>query len=281
MTTPSVVRLFEGRVPVDAIAADDRGMAYGDGLFETMRVHAGTLPWWDAHWARLALGATRLRMRLPDPAQVQAEAAALFEDGASGVLKLLVRRGGGGRGYAPPADAAPHWLLARHPLPQASGPLRASWCETRLARQPALAGLKHCNRLEQVLARSECDAAGSDEGLLLDTEGDVVSATAANLFVFLGGQWCTPPLGHCGVAGTCRAALLAPLGARVRRLQRDEVDAAEAVFLCNAVRGILPLASLGERQWAPHPAIAQARRALAATHPGFAPGTTGQATEAG
>lgn len=269
------VRIFHGTRRVDAIAPDDRGLAYGDGLFETLRAHRGDLPWWDAHWARLSRGGQRLGLALPDQARVRAEAAALFADGGDGVLKLIVTRGGGARGYAPPVEAQPHWLLARHPLPAAApeGGLCLHWCTTRLASQPLLAGIKHCNRLEQVLARAECAAAGADEGLVCDAAGEVVSATSANLFVLREGRWATPSLDRCGVAGTCREYLLAPLAAHEARIGPADVEAADAVFLCNAVRGILPVASLGARAWAPHPAVASARRALAQLHPGLAPET--------
>ena len=250
----------------------DRGQAYGDGLFETMRSHRGALPWWDAHWARLARGGERLGIALPEQSQVRARAEALLADGDDAVLKLLLLRGGIARGYAPPADAETHWQLERHPLPPSTpGGLRLHWCQTRLAVQPLLAGIKHCNRLEQVLARAECVAAGADEGLVRDIDGNVVSATSANLFVYRDGAWWTPPLQRCGVAGTCRGALLAPLGAREAPLDVAMVESADAVFLCNAVRGILPVASLGTRHWPSHPAIAAARRSLAALHPGFAP----------
>lgn len=283
MSADAIVRMFEGDRAVAGIAPDDRALAYGDGLFETLRVHAGTLPWWEAHWARLARGAARLRLRLPDPRQIRAEAGGLFADGGHGVLKLLVSRGGGSRGYAPAADAVPRWLLARHPLPAATpGPLRAIWCETRLAVQPLLAGLKHCNRLEQVLARAECVAAGADEGLVLDSDGHVAGATAANLFVLREGRWRTPPVDRCGVAGTCRAQLLPALDAIEERLDRGAVEGADAVFLCNAVRGILPVARLGARHWPqPHAAVALAREVLGRSHPGFAPDTNGPAAEAG
>ena len=97
-------RVFVGDRRVDAVPADDRGLAYGDGLFETMRVHRGDVPWWDAHWARLARGAARLRIPLPDPAQVRGEARALLAAGGAGVLKLLLTRGSVGRGYAPPRN---------------------------------------------------------------------------------------------------------------------------------------------------------------------------------
>ncbi len=269
---PADVRSFEGDARVAALAPGNRGLAYGDGLFETMRAHDGALPWWDAHWARLALGAARLGIALPGEAFVQAQAGELL-GGGDAVLKLLVVRGGTARGYAPAAGAPPGWQLSRHALPDAppAGGLRLYWCATRLAVQPALAGLKHCNRLEQVLARAEADAAGCDEGLLRDRDGHVVSATSANLFVLRGSRWHTPPVDRCGVAGTCRAHLLEPLDATESRLSVAEVEAADAVFLCNAVRGILPVASLGSRRWPPgHAVVAEARRALAHSHPGFA-----------
>jgi 4-amino-4-deoxychorismate lyase len=151
--------------------------------------------------------------------------------------------------------------------------LRLYWCDTRLALQPALAGIKHCNRLEQVLARAEAGAAGCDEGLVRDADGDVAGATSANLFVLRDGRWCTPPVVRCGVAGTCRARLLAALDAVELRLSVADVEDANAVFLCNAVRGILPVASLGSRRWpSAAEAVASARNALAHSHPGFAPG---------
>lgn len=265
-------RVFIGSKRVDAVPADDRGLAYGDGLFETLRVHRGTLPWWDAHWARLAHGAERLRLLLPNQKQVRDEADALFTDGADGVLKLLVTRGSGGRGYAPPSAQTPTWVLSRHPLPPAPAHagLQVRWCETRMAWQPLLAGLKHCNRLEQVLARAECQVTGMDEGVLCDHDGNVVGATSANLFVLHEGRWLTPLLDRCGVAGICRAQLLAPLGASETRLDRALVETAEAVFLCNAVRGILPVVALDARRWPPHPGIEAACRVLTQLHPAFA-----------
>jgi 4-amino-4-deoxychorismate lyase len=266
-----IARIFIGDREADAVPVDDRGLAYGDGLFETMRVHDGDVPWWDAHWARLARGAVRLRIPLPDEARARREALALLDAGEPGVLKLLLTRGGGGRGYAPPMDAKPTWILSCHALPPAKGDgLRLHWCATRLAPQPALAGLKHCNRLEQVLARAECDQPGADEGLMRDADGAVVSATSANLFVLREGRWSTPPLDRCGVAGVCRGFLIPVLEAREQALTAADVDAADAVFLCNAVRGILAVARIGARDFAPHPAVGDARRALARLHPAFA-----------
>ncbi|MGH8084178.1 MAG: aminodeoxychorismate lyase [Lysobacter sp.] len=259
-----------------AIASDDRALAYGDGLFETMRVHQGEVPWWDAHWSRLERGATRLQLPLPRQARVRSEAGQLL-DGRDGVLKLQLSRGSGGRGYAPPPMSEPTWILSHHPLPPSPPAvgLVLRWCDTRLALQPALAGIKHCNRLEQVLARAEWQAPGTaandaDEGLMRSTDGDVVSATAANLFVLHGERWRTPPVDRCGVAGVCRQRLLERFAIEQARLSVADVETADAVVLTNAVRGILPVARLGRRYWAAHPRVAEWQRCLAKAHPAFA-----------
>lgn len=270
-------RIFVGDTRFDAIAADNRGVAYGDGLFETMRAHRGDVPWWDAHWTRLRAGAQRLRIPMPDEAKARSEATQLLS-GEDAVLKLIVTRGNGGRGYAAVKDAAPTWIVSTHPLPSGtpSEGITVRWCETRLSVQPLLAGIKHCNRLEQVLARAEWnDLTTQDhnvaEGLMRSTEGDVVCATAANLFLLRNDRWHTPAIDRCGVAGVCRAWALRELDATELRLDVTAIEQADAVFLCNAVRGILPVAKLGGREWALHPRVEAARHRLAAVHPGFAP----------
>lgn len=275
-------RVFHGDQRIAALSPFDRGYAYGDGLFETLRAHRGDLPWWDRHWARLSRDAARLGLALPDPARVRAEARALLA-GDDAVFKLVLSRGAGGRGYAPPAPAPAAWTISRHPLPPPAPPqgLSLRWCDLRVAVQPALAGLKHCNRLEQVLARAEWDDPAVHEGLLLNADGELVGATAANVFALRDGAWLTPPVDRCGVAGVCRQALLDlagvapgqadPLRIQVRPLNADDLLGADAVFLCNAVRGILPVARLGERQWASHPGLAGLRHRLGTTHPAFVP----------
>lgn len=266
-------RVFRGERRVDAVEASDRGLAYGDGLFETMRAHRGAIAWWPRHWQRLSHGADVLGIALPSEAVVRREIDALL-DGGGGVAKLLVTRGSGGRGYAPEA-LEPTWILSRHGVPSGPDRLRLRWCDTRLSIQARLAGLKHCNRLEQVLARAEWrPGEAADEGLMLDTEGAVVSAVAGNLFILDGGRWSTPALDRCGVRGVCRGWAIAALDATEARLGPDRVLAADALFVCNAVRGILDVARLGERDWSPHPQVAGLRERLAAEHPAFAQETT-------
>lgn len=273
------VRCFVGATRVDAVPAHDRGFAYGDGVFETLRAHRGTLPWWDAHWDRLGLGAARLGLELPDRAQVLEQACELLA-GDDGVLKLVVSRGPGGRGYAPPPVATPTWVLSREALPAPPPPagLTLRWCDTRLGLQPALAGIKHCNRLEQVLARAEWQQlpapAAAHEGLMRSSDGDVVCATAANVFMLRDGRWRTPRVDRCGVAGICRQWAMAALDAGQSRIAVGDIETADAVFLCNAVRGILPVARLAARDWPRHTQVTDLQQRLAGAHPGFATAPT-------
>lgn len=254
------------------IAADDRGLNYGDGLFETLRVHAGHPVWWDAHWARLYCGAQVLGIATPPPETALSVCAPLLAQPGDGVLKLLLTRGSGGRGYAPPEFAQSELIVSRHPLPTpfpVTG-LHLRWCTLRLGIQPLLAGLKHCNRLEQVLARAECNDSAIHEGLLCDAEGAPTCATAANLFVLREGDWLTPPIDRAGIAGICRQWLLAQGIGRECRLTREDVDSDDAIFLCNAVRGILPVARLDARCFEPHPEVRRIVRLLARAEPAFA-----------
>lgn len=261
--------LFRGLARVDTVPFANRGLHYGDGVFETMRVHRGGVPLWPRHLARLRDGATRLGIAVPSPAFIEARIAELIAGVESGVLKLLLTRGEGGRGYAPPAEAVPVWTLALHPLPATPAALRLHSCETRLAIQPALAGIKHCNRLEQVLARAEVERAGCEEGLMCDTDGRPVCATAANLLAFDGRRWRTPVLARCGVAGVLRGWLLEQGLLQEAVLSMQEVASAEALALCNAVRGILPVATLGAQRWRAHPATTELQARLAMAYPMF------------
>ena len=263
-------RVFIGEREVAAIDPGNRGLAYGDGVFESMRVHGSGVPMWPRHLARLREGTQRLGIKVPDAGFIEARIVEMTAECSAGALKLLLTRGAGGRGYALPVPDTPSWLLSLHPLPgmKITG-LHLYHCETRLAIQPALAGIKHCNRLEQVLARAECERAGCDEGLMRDTADNVVCATAANLLVLREGAWSTPPVVDCGVAGVLRGWLLDQGLLEVASVSLAQLQSADALALCNAVRGILPVAWLGAQSWRPHPAVAQLQAKLALAYPMF------------
>ncbi len=258
---------YMGRDRVERISLTNRGLNYGDGVFETMRVHHGVLPLWPRHLARLRAGAQRLGIALPDVAFIEARLHELCAGVDAGVIKLLLTRGDGGRGYAPSADAPPVWVLSLHPLPPKQAALQLHTCNTRLATQPLLAGIKHCNRLEQILARAEALHAGCDEGLMRDMAGNVVCATSANVLAYCDGRWLTPPVEHCGVAGVLRGWLLEQELLEVAEIPMAAIAAADALALCNAVRGILPVSQLGARTWGAQPAVAALQTALTSAYP--------------
>ena len=251
---------------------NDRGLAYGDGVFETMRIHAGQPVWWREHWQRMLRGASVLGLPVPDEAAIISQSLDLIAGRSQGVLKIILTRGAGGRGYAPPEPAQATVVLSWHPLP-ASEPtegLNLRWCTMRLSAQPALAGIKHLNRLENVLARAEWNDPAIHEGLLKDAEGRVVGATASNIFVRLEGHWQTPRLDRCGIAGVARDWLLRSLpGAIETDLPADLIGSAEALLLCNSVRGLRQVRQLEGRRWPTDAGIAVLREQLASAEPAF------------
>jgi 4-amino-4-deoxychorismate lyase len=237
--------------PAGQVSALDRGLAYGDGLFETLAVRAGVARHWDDHLTRLAHGCARLGIAMPDTALLRTEAESWCRGTARGVLKLIVTRGVGGRGYRADPSAPPTRVFSLHPWPEdieahAKQGVRVRLCTLRLAHQPALAGLKHLNRLEQVLARSEWDDPGIAEGLLMDEQGRLIEATSSNLFLVADGALFTPDLTRCGVAGVTRARILRHAGAlgiavHVTNVTQDMMARASEVFLCNSVIGLWPV----------------------------------------
>lgn len=242
---------------LDSLPLSDRGLHYGDGLFETMAVMGGQVRLLPLHLERLARGAKRLAISLPDLDVLALELAAAARELGEGVLKLIVTRGSGGRGYLPPESPRPSLILQRHPPVDAAGQdgVTVRLCELRLSRQPLLAGIKHLNRLENVLARAEWRDPAIAEGLLLDADGFLVEAVASNLFLVQGDALRTPLLDRCGVAGVMRAHVMqraASLGLAVEeaRLWLDDLLAADEVFLTNSLHGIRPVVSLtGQRDW--------------------------------
>jgi 4-amino-4-deoxychorismate lyase len=183
--------------------ATDRGLHYGDGLFETIAVINGRPTLWQAHMERLQCGCELLGIPLPDLQQLHEEASSLCSSEERVVLKLMITRGSGGRGYRPPQDVLSQRILFRYPWPDSpdlSHGIQLRVCQTPLACNPALAGIKHLNRLEQVLARAEWDDPAIHEGLMCDLDGRVKEGTMSNLFWVEDSQLFTPDLSRCGVA---------------------------------------------------------------------------------
>ncbi len=254
----------------DAIAASDRGLAFGDGVFRTLRVEGGRPLNWARHHQRLAADCQLLRLALPDSSLLLRELARVASGDA--VAKIVVTRGVAGRGYAPPTAArATRVVMAfppvAHPLERAEAGVHVRRCDLVLSEQPRLAGAKTLNRLENVLARAEWNDASIHEGLLCDATGRMVEGTMSNVFVVRDGAVATPRLDRCGVAGAQRARVLELLAAagvqcEERDLPFDALAEADEVFLTNSVIGAWPVASLGHRTWAPGPVTRLAQRLI-------------------
>lgn len=242
------------------VPAGDRGLAYGDGVFETLVVESGRPRFWQAHMDRLARGCELLRFGCVDQSVLLREVKTVAAGAPRCVVKIVVSRGSGGRGYAPPETANPVRVVAAYEFPDGveaarRDGIKARVCELRLALQPALAGIKHLNRLEQVLASLEMRAFPGQEGILINQEGYLVSAISANLFLVAGDRLITPRMDRSGVRGVLRGLLLRDFKARVelRRVTLDMLDEADEVFMCNSVRGIIPITGIDARQWAVGP----------------------------
>ncbi len=260
--------------PATAIALADRGLQYGDGLFETVRVSGGRCRHWALHLERLRRGCEALGIRMPDPELLKTEARRLLASGdfQEVILKLIITRGRGGRGYAPRNLLPPSRILSVHPLPRYPAQwyrdgVAARFCDTRLSSQPRLAGIKHLNRLEQVLARQEWESDFA-EGLMLDDEGHVVEGVMSNLFVLIGDRLVTPPVDRCGVDGVIRQWFLRhgdDIGHEtlVQTLKPEQLLTADGVFLTNSVIGVWQVTRLQRQRWRPHP-LTETLRALAA-----------------
>ena len=240
------------------ISTDDRGLQYGDGLFETMAAVGGRVRLLSAHLARLAEGCRRLGIPMPSDGLLADECARVLEGMGNGTIKVTVTRGPGPRGYRPPAEPKVTRIVqsaAPRPRGDTQPPLVVRLCDTRLGLNPALAGLKHLNRLEQVLACAEWDDPGIGEGLMQSVDGRLIAATAANVFMVEQGTLVTPAIRDCGVAGVMRQAVLdaaLELGIRasVIDVQPERLVLADEVFVTNAVVGIRPVGELiGVRGW--------------------------------
>ncbi|WP_158773054.1 aminodeoxychorismate lyase [Cobetia sp. L2A1] len=229
-----------------ALPADDRGLAYGEGVFETILVRDGAPLLWSHHLARLTQGCERLGLVVPS---ITALESCLGVCGGQGleVLKIIVTGGSGGRGYKAPASPEPRLRARSMPFAvnhQARRGITARMCSLRVAEQPALAGLKHLNRLENVLARREWTDPAISEGVLLNARDELVEATSMNLLWYRDGRWYTPWLDRAGVEGTLLTALSAEQPIEKVRLGIEALLAAEQVVLLNSVQGIWPVTRL-------------------------------------
>lgn len=229
----------------------DRGFQYGDGLFETIEIVNGTPVFLNQHLRRLAKGCQRLLIPAPDLATLKKEAFQLSQGLTHAVLKLIVTRGSGGRGYRQPETIQANRVFSVHPYPDYSENfitqgINIRFCKARLGLNPNLAGIKHMNRLEQVLARAEWDCPDIQEGLMLDINGQVIEGTMSNVFLINDNGLYTPEIAQCGVRGIVRDIIIQLANTQgipviEKTISKDEIYAADEVFVTNSIIGIWPV----------------------------------------
>jgi 4-amino-4-deoxychorismate lyase len=255
--------------PDASVDSNDRGLAYGDGLFETMAIRAGTIRWLDLHLERLQTACQRLSIPPPDPGELTAHIGSCIDGIGCGNLKLILTRGSGPRGYAPPASVEPVVILtATAGTPVARRELKVVTLTERLGENEKLAGIKHLCRLEQVLGQLELGRGDADEGIMLSTGGQVIGGTSRNLFAVFGMRLVTPVLSRAGIAGIMRRAILercaaVGIAAEEAELSEEDLAVADEIFMTNALVGIESVASLDARHVPARTMARTLRKALA------------------
>ena len=242
------------------ITISDRGLHYGDGLFETIAYRNGQCEFLDAHLSRLSLGCQRLDIPFQQLNQLKSELKSVMAELANNdaVVKVIVTRGSGGRGYYADSTMQPTRIISTYPMPsypdknQQTG-IKTFFCQQRLSENSSLAGLKHLNRLEQVLARNEWKDTDIAEGLMLDQHEHIIEGTMSNVFLVKSGGLVTSRLDKSGVAGIIRAEIIRianqkNISVQETQLSKEMVQKADEVFVCNSIIGIWPVVSIIDKE---------------------------------
>lgn len=247
--------------PGDSVSLMDRGLHYGDGLFETIACDDGKLWLWSQHMQRLQAGAQRLGLPRISEQQWLDDIRQLSIEQPRSVIKLIQTRGAGGRGYYA-GELTPTRITACYNWPaysESNGQgVRLRFCQTPVSVNTRLAGLKHLNRLDNVLARNEWQDPTIAEGLMLDDRGMVIEGTMSNVFGIKDGVLYTPDLTRAGVAGVVRGEILRlarqqGMETRCMDIGQPQLLAMDELFICNSVIGIWPVIQLDTQRWTPGP----------------------------
>ena len=251
----------------------DRGFAYGDGVFRTIKIINGLPEHWPMHYQTLFADCSAIGIVCPSADTFISDFKKIFDvDEFSAVVKIIVTRGEGERGYNPPAITMPMRVMIKSSMPDYpevnfSEGVELHLCDTRIAHQPKLAGIKHLNRLDNVLARMEWHDPKVAEGVMLDMEGNVIECTAANIVARYGDTLITPKLDQCGVAGITRKQILAhakrlELNTAIERMNLKDLHSADEVVICNSLFGAWQVRKLAGQQWAKQSLAEKLRKAL-------------------
>ncbi len=245
----------------NGISIQDRGFNYGDGLFETIALVNQQPVFWNEHYQRLLKGCKVLGIDCPAEQKLKEDVKKLMhlsQDINTAIVKIMVTRGNSERGYqysdnlvsnvvvslfTPPSYPSSYWNKG----------VNIKLCETQLASQKQLAGIKHLNRLEQVLARNEWQDE-YQEGLMADAAGNIIEAVMSNIFIVKNNVVQTPLIINAGVNGIMRNIVLKLCEANgimaiEDKISLEQVLAADEVFLTNSIIGIWPVKQISSQAY--------------------------------
>ena len=271
----SIDWLIDGRVDKN-ISPLDRGFSYGDGVFRTFPIVSFKILFWSKHFQKLKHDCNALGIICPDEEILLSDINSLLtrHDAPDATIKVIISRGKSQRGYALPAIAHPTRIVIKfnpvaYPEKHYSDGVNIRLCSTRLSVQPQLAGIKHLNRLENVLARMEWTSTEIFDGLLMDTQNNVIECTMSNLFIRNKDTLTTPDLSGSGVAGVTRDSVieLAPsLGysIQVKHIRLEEIYAADEFIITNSLFGAWQVRAFENQRWPVGYLAAQLRGVLMA-----------------
>lgn len=239
----------------DSLAVSDRGLQYGDGVWETILVSFYKPILLEEHLQRLKKGCEALNLQGLDESLLRNEINHLIKNTQSAILKIIITRGSGGRGYSYRGLHSPTRILSLHDIPPdiqyyRDNGICVQYCKTPLSRHPTLSGFKHLNRLEQVLVRNEL-LDNHQEGIVCDTDGYVIEGTMSNIFLIRDNVVITPLLDQCGIKGIMRAYIISLLDKKnidliERQVSIEDIWSADALFFSNSVIGLWPVKKLND-----------------------------------
>ena len=241
------------------ISPFDRGFAYGDGVFRTFKMVNGSPVFWPQHYQKLVADCAVIGIVCPSAELLMSDLQQLFSLDEIAVAKVVITRGLGERGYAPPAITMPMRVVTKSAIPKYADVnydtgVQLHVCQLRLATQPKLAGIKHLNRLENVMARMEWHDEAIFDGILLDGNDHVIECTASNIFARFGDTLITPNLNDCGVSGITRHRIIGltktlGLTVNVALISLTDLLTADEVVICNSLYGAFQVHRINSQRW--------------------------------
>ena len=263
--------LINGKV-FDQIEVFDRALHYGDGVFETIAIQDGKVLCFDEHLNRLEKGCKKIKIPVQDKTIIKNEILSLTENTDRAVVKIIITRGQGGRGYKIPDNIESTRIISLFPWPDYSSELsifgiKTKLCNYRYSNNPVLAGIKHLNRLEQILARAEWGDKKIIEGIVMNSDNYIIEGTMSNIFCILEKTLYTPDLSLCGIEGIVREKIInladkLKFKIEIKKITLDFLLNAEEIFMCNSLIGIWPINSIDEKLFLEHKETQKIRNKL-------------------